>query len=174
MGQEPRLSIETLISRMCWWSTKKVAPNKLRYYTKEQYIIFIFQWRERSDNVWANWAINYSLIACITGVIGGSQVSFGTRAQSVKHVRRRERENNNYYIIPCYYLPLFPWSSSVSHTLHSWPKPARVPPIMPVMQANCPREPGARFSKVPIVNRHGKLSLFTLKIQVSIVLHLTW
>ena len=47
------------------------------------------------------------------------------------------------------------------------------PPIMPVMQANCPREPGAHFSKVPIVNRHGKLSLFTLKIQDSIVLHLT-
>ena len=33
--------------------------------------------------------------------------------------------------------------------------------------------PGARFSKVPIVNGPGKLSLFTLKIEVSIVLHLT-
>ena len=33
--------------------------------------------------------------------------------------------------------------------------------------------PGARFSKVPIINRPGKLSPFTLKIKVSIVLHLT-
>jgi len=34
--------------------------------------------------------------------------------------------------------------------------------------------PGARFSKVPIINGPGKLSPFTLKIEVSIVLHLTW
>ena len=33
--------------------------------------------------------------------------------------------------------------------------------------------PGARFSKVLIINRPGKLSPFTLKIEVSIVLHLT-
>ena len=32
--------------------------------------------------------------------------------------------------------------------------------------------PGARFSKVPIINGPGKLSPFTLKIEVSIVLHL--
>ena len=33
--------------------------------------------------------------------------------------------------------------------------------------------PGARFSKVPIINGPGKLFPFTLKIEVSIVLHLT-
>ena len=33
--------------------------------------------------------------------------------------------------------------------------------------------PGVRFSKVPIINGPGKLSPFTLKIEVSIVLHLT-
>ena len=33
--------------------------------------------------------------------------------------------------------------------------------------------PGARFSKVPIINEPGKLSPFTLKIEVSTVLHLT-
>ena len=33
---------------------------------------------------------------------------------------------------------------------------------------------GARFSKVPIINGPGKLSPSTLKIEVSIVLHLTW
>jgi len=33
--------------------------------------------------------------------------------------------------------------------------------------------PGASFSKVPIINGPGKLSPFTLKIEVSIVLHLT-
>ena len=33
-------------------------------------------------------------------------------------------------------------------------------------------EPGARFSKVPIINGPGKLSPFALKIEVSIVLHL--
>ena len=33
--------------------------------------------------------------------------------------------------------------------------------------------PGARFSKVPIINGPGKLSPFTFKIEVSIVLHLT-
>ena len=33
---------------------------------------------------------------------------------------------------------------------------------------------GARFSKVPIINGPGKLSPFTVKIEVSIVLHLTW
>ena len=32
---------------------------------------------------------------------------------------------------------------------------------------------GARFSKVPIINGPGKLSPFTLKIEVSIGLHLT-
>ena len=32
---------------------------------------------------------------------------------------------------------------------------------------------GARFSKVPIIKEAGKLSPFTLKIEVSIVLHLT-
>ena len=32
--------------------------------------------------------------------------------------------------------------------------------------------PGARFSKVPIINGPGKLSPFTIKIEVSIVLHL--
>ena len=32
--------------------------------------------------------------------------------------------------------------------------------------------PGARFSKVPIINGPGKLSPFTLKMEVSIVLHL--
>ena len=32
--------------------------------------------------------------------------------------------------------------------------------------------PGAGSSKVPIINGHGKLSPFTLKIEVSIVLHL--
>ena len=36
------------------------------------------------------------------------------------------------------------------------------------------REPGARFSKVPIINRPVKLLLFTCKVEVSIVLHLTW
>ena len=40
---------------------------------------------------------------------------------------------------------------------HSWPSSS----------------PGARFSKVPIINGPGKLSPFTLKIEVSIVLHLT-
>ena len=33
--------------------------------------------------------------------------------------------------------------------------------------------PGARFSKVLIINGPGKLSPFTLKIEVSIVLHIT-
>ena len=33
--------------------------------------------------------------------------------------------------------------------------------------------PGVRFSNVPIINGPGKLSPFTLKIEVSIVLHLT-
>ena len=33
--------------------------------------------------------------------------------------------------------------------------------------------PGARFSKVPIINGPGKLSPFALKIEVSIVLHPT-
>ena len=33
--------------------------------------------------------------------------------------------------------------------------------------------PGARFSKVPIINGPVKLSPFTLKIEVSIVLYLT-
>ena len=35
------------------------------------------------------------------------------------------------------------------------------------------RRPGARFSKVPIINGPVKLLLFTCKIEVSIVLHLT-
>ena len=35
------------------------------------------------------------------------------------------------------------------------------------------KKSGARFSKVPIINGPGKLTPFTLKIEVSIVLHLT-
>ena len=35
------------------------------------------------------------------------------------------------------------------------------------------RGPGARFSKVPIINGPGKLLPFTLKIEVSVLLHLT-
>ena len=35
------------------------------------------------------------------------------------------------------------------------------------------REPGARFSKVPIINGPVKLLLFACKIEVSIVLHPT-
>ena len=34
------------------------------------------------------------------------------------------------------------------------------------------KSPGVRFLKVPIINGPGKLSPFTLKIEVSIVLHL--
>ena len=34
-------------------------------------------------------------------------------------------------------------------------------------------DPGARFSKVPIINGPVKLLLFTCKVEVSIVLHLT-
>ena len=34
--------------------------------------------------------------------------------------------------------------------------------------------PGARFLKDPIINGHVKQLLFTCKIEVSIVLHLTW
>ena len=33
--------------------------------------------------------------------------------------------------------------------------------------------PGARFSKVAVINGPGKLSPFTLKTEVSIVLHIT-
>ena len=39
-----------------------------------------------------------------------------------------------------------------------------------VLKLKCP---GACFSKVPIINGPGKLSPFTFKIDVSIVLHLT-
>ena len=35
------------------------------------------------------------------------------------------------------------------------------------------QNPGACFSKVPIINGPGKLSPFSLKIEVSIVLHVT-
>ena len=41
------------------------------------------------------------------------------------------------------------------------------------MAGNGGWSPGARFSKVPIINGPGKLSPFTLKIEVSTVLHLT-
>ena len=44
-------------------------------------------------------------------------------------------------------------------------------PTLKVQKFN--KRPGARFSKVPIINGPGKLSPFTLKIEVSIVLHLT-
>ena len=37
----------------------------------------------------------------------------------------------------------------------------------------CVESPGACFSKVPIINGPGKLSPFSLKIEVSIVLHVT-
>ena len=38
---------------------------------------------------------------------------------------------------------------------------------------NAKVSPGACFSKVPIINGPGKLSPFSLKIEVSIVLHVT-
>ena len=46
--------------------------------------------------------------------------------------------------------------------------------IKPPLKKRTYTVPGARFSKVPIINGPGKLSPFTLKIEVSIVLHLTW
>ena len=51
--------------------------------------------------------------------------------------------------------------------------------IVNAMKVTSPRShytgsaPGARFSKVPIINRPVKLILFTCKIEVTIVLHLT-
>ena len=41
-----------------------------------------------------------------------------------------------------------------------------------ILQPPC-RDPGACFSKVPIINGPSKLLPFTLKIEDSIVLHLT-
>ena len=45
--------------------------------------------------------------------------------------------------------------------------------FIPAKLAPFDDRPGARFSKVPIINGPGKLLSFTLKIGVSIVLHLT-
>ena len=42
-----------------------------------------------------------------------------------------------------------------------------------ISEENVNEGPGARFSKVPIINGPGKLSPFSLKIEVSIVLHVT-
>ena len=47
------------------------------------------------------------------------------------------------------------------------------PQIYAAADKNKIYSPGARFSKVPIINGPGKLSPFTLKIEISIVLHLT-
>ena len=56
---------------------------------------------------------------------------------------------------------------------NSWP--AHVSPVtIPETTAGRISAPGARFSKVPIINGPVKLSPFTLKIEVSIVLHLAW
>ena len=50
--------------------------------------------------------------------------------------------------------------------------------VPPVITSNYPNSslfkvPGACFSKVPIINGSGKLSPFSLKIGVSMVLHVT-
>ena len=48
--------------------------------------------------------------------------------------------------------------------------------VLILLEENCGRSflgPGARFSKVPIINGPGRLLLFAVKIEVSIVLHLT-
>ena len=50
----------------------------------------------------------------------------------------------------------------------------RGPPGVLIWQAWVGMGTGVRFSKVPIINGPGKLSPFTLKIEVSIVLHLIW
>ena len=52
-------------------------------------------------------------------------------------------------------------------TLYHWDSVCAATKIKPDDRAS-----GARFSKVPIINGPGKLSPFTLKIEVSIVLHL--
>ena len=49
-----------------------------------------------------------------------------------------------------------------------WGTPGRL--SNPLRRSN---PPGACFSKVPIINGPGKLSPFSLKIEVSIVLHVT-
>ena len=43
----------------------------------------------------------------------------------------------------------------------------------PVVSSKTIPDSGARFSKVPIINGPAKLLPFTLKIEVSVVLHLT-
>ena len=58
------------------------------------------------------------------------------------------------------------WGRLPGHRLHTEPVPE-------AFEDSSLLVPGARFSKVPIINGPGKLSPFTLKIEVSIVLHLT-
>ena len=58
------------------------------------------------------------------------------------------------------------WALSCLQTaLHDW----RLISVCRVLAS-----PGARFSKVPIINGPGKLLPFTLKIEDLMVLHLTW
>ena len=59
-------------------------------------------------------------------------------------------------------------------------KPVIVTKKMELNSSGCTKDhayallgPGACFSKVPIINGPGKLSPFSLKIEVSIVLHVT-
>ena len=57
------------------------------------------------------------------------------------------------------------WKLQIPNSLHGDTRRARGPRDL---------VPGARFSKVPIINGPGKSSPFILKIEVSNVLHLTW
>ena len=56
---------------------------------------------------------------------------------------------------------------------HLWCWVMKDPDNQAAFRIGSPLGTGGRFTKVPIINGPGKLSPFTLKIGVSLVLHLT-
>ena len=68
----------------------------------------------------------------------------------------------------------FWWGFAKTRPVARGPQPTTCDgPAVPRPSGRAARRPGARFSNVPIINGPGKLSPFTLKIEVLIVLHLT-
>ena len=91
-------------------------------------------------------------------VRGGGDHHFKFIFQFACHVIRNFTETYN-------------WMPILTYTCWEWWKFNKRPCTLKVQKFN--KRPGARFSKVPIINGPGKLCPFT-KIEVSIVLHLTW
>ena len=156
--------------RICWYELKKI--NRLAEEPASPKMIFKFYFLDNSqpwNPVWYSLTVRiFSGIFCLILPTPPSPHFRVPEAFAVlsyfmliKSIIRR-----NFYLLPRRRLEEMGAIENGTHREH--PRDKGAPLTLPCFP------PGARFSKVPIINGPGKLSPFTLKIEVSIVLYLAW